>query len=53
MHTVNHAFFKALLFLGAGAVIHSFQDQQEHHVVILPNSGQSLKLKLQQLKGNF
>lgn len=29
MHTVNHAFFKALLFLGAGAVIHSFQDQQE------------------------
>jgi NADH-ubiquinone oxidoreductase chain 5 len=29
MHTVNHAFFKALLFLGAGAVIHSFADQQE------------------------
>jgi len=29
MHTVNHAFFKALLFLGAGAVIHSFQDQQD------------------------
>jgi NADH-ubiquinone oxidoreductase chain 5 len=28
-HTVNHAFFKALLFLGAGAVIHSFQDQQD------------------------
>lgn len=26
-HTVNHAFFKALLFLGAGAVIHSFGDQ--------------------------
>jgi len=29
MHTVNHAFFKALLFLGAGAVIHSFADQQD------------------------
>lgn len=28
-HTVNHAFFKALLFLGAGAVIHSFQDDQD------------------------
>lgn len=28
-HTVNHAFFKALLFLGAGAVIHSFNDQQD------------------------
>jgi NADH-ubiquinone oxidoreductase chain 5 len=28
-HTVNHAFFKALLFLGAGAVIHSFGDQQD------------------------
>jgi len=29
LHTVNHAFFKALLFLGAGAVIHSFADQQD------------------------
>nr|YP_010759108.1 NADH dehydrogenase subunit 5 [Hericium alpestre]WEX32022.1 NADH dehydrogenase subunit 5 [Hericium alpestre] len=29
MHVVNHAFFKALLFLGAGAVIHSFADQQD------------------------
>ena len=28
-HTVNHAFFKALLFLCAGAVIHSFADQQD------------------------
>ena len=28
-HTVNHAFFKAWLFLGAGAVIHSFSDQQD------------------------
>ena len=28
-HTVNHAFFKALLFLAAGAVIHSFNDQQD------------------------
>src|SRR5580658_1898298 len=29
LHVVNHAFFKALLFLGAGAVIHSFADQQD------------------------
>lgn len=29
MHTVNHAFFKALLFLGAGAVIHSFSEEQD------------------------
>ena len=28
MHVINHSFFKALLFLGAGAVIHSFADQQ-------------------------
>ena len=28
-HVINHAFFKALLFLGAGAVIHSFSDQQD------------------------
>jgi len=29
MHVANHAFFKALLFLGAGAVIHSFADEQD------------------------
>ena len=29
MHVINHAFFKALLFLGAGAVIHSFADNQD------------------------
>nr|YP_007476122.1 NADH dehydrogenase subunit 5 [Cantharellus cibarius]AGE93543.1 NADH dehydrogenase subunit 5 [Cantharellus cibarius] len=28
-HMVNHAFFKALLFLAAGAVIHSMADQQD------------------------
>jgi NADH-ubiquinone oxidoreductase chain 5 len=28
-HLVNHAFFKALLFLCAGAVIHSFHDEQD------------------------
>ena len=28
-HLVNHAFFKALLFLAAGAVIHAMQDQQD------------------------
>ncbi|HUE61329.1 MAG TPA: NADH-quinone oxidoreductase subunit L, partial [Acidimicrobiales bacterium] len=28
-HTVMHAFFKALLFLGAGAVIHALHDQQD------------------------
>ena len=29
MHVINHAFFKALLFLGAGAIIHSVSDQQD------------------------
>jgi NADH-quinone oxidoreductase subunit L len=28
-HLWNHAFFKALLFLGAGAVIHAFFDEQD------------------------
>lgn len=28
-HLVNHAFFKALLFLGAGAIIHSFYGEQD------------------------
>lgn len=28
-HLVNHAFYKALLFLGAGAVIHSMADNQD------------------------
>ena len=29
MHVANHAFFKALLFLGAGAIIHSVSDEQD------------------------
>lgn len=28
-HVMTHAFFKALLFLGAGSVIHSMQNQQD------------------------
>ena len=28
-HTVNHAFFKAMLFLSAGGVIHSFAEEQD------------------------
>lgn len=28
-HLYNHAFFKALLFLGAGVVIHAFADEQD------------------------
>src|SRR5210317_191105 len=28
-HLTNHAFFKALLFLGAGAVIHAVNDEQD------------------------
>ena len=27
-HLFTHAFFKALLFLGSGSVIHSFKDKQ-------------------------
>ena len=28
-HLMNHAFFKALLFLGAGSVIHAVSDEQD------------------------
>jgi len=28
-HLTNHAFFKALLFMGAGAVIHALQGEQD------------------------
>ena len=28
-HLFTHAFFKALLFLGAGSVIHAFKDEQD------------------------
>jgi NADH-ubiquinone oxidoreductase chain 5 len=28
-HLINHAFFKALLFLTAGAIIHSFHNEQD------------------------
>ena len=28
-HLLSHAFFKALLFLGAGSVIHSMSDEQD------------------------
>ena len=28
-HLANHAFFKALLFLGAGSVIHAVADEQD------------------------
>jgi NADH:ubiquinone oxidoreductase subunit 5 (subunit L)/multisubunit Na+/H+ antiporter MnhA subunit len=28
-HLVNHAFFKALLFLSAGSIIHSLSDEQD------------------------
>ncbi|MCU4183173.1 NADH-quinone oxidoreductase subunit L [Acidiferrimicrobium sp. IK] len=28
-HMINHAFFKALLFLGAGSVIHALHDEQD------------------------
>jgi NADH-quinone oxidoreductase subunit L len=30
-HLMTHAFFKALLFLGAGAVIHAMSDEQDMH----------------------
>jgi NADH-quinone oxidoreductase subunit L len=30
-HLMTHAFFKALLFLGAGSVIHAMNDQQDMH----------------------
>jgi len=33
-HLVNHAFFKALLFLGAGSVIHALVDEQDLRKVV-------------------
>jgi NADH-quinone oxidoreductase subunit L len=30
-HLMTHAFFKALLFLGAGSVIHAMKDEQDMH----------------------
>lgn len=30
-HLANHAFFKALLFLSAGSIIHSMSDEQDMH----------------------
>jgi len=41
-HLSNHAFFKALLFLGAGAVIHAINDEQD----IRKFGGLKLKLPL-------
>jgi NADH-ubiquinone oxidoreductase chain 5 len=38
LHTVLHAFFKALLFLSAGVIIHSLNDEL-FKALILPNSG--------------
>lgn len=32
-HFFNHAFFKALLFLGAGAIIHSVYGEQDSEVI--------------------
>jgi NADH-quinone oxidoreductase subunit L len=32
-HLVTHAFFKALLFLGAGSVIHGMHDEQDMHAM--------------------
>jgi NADH-ubiquinone oxidoreductase chain 5 len=29
-HIINHAFFKALLFLAAGSVIHAMADEQDY-----------------------
>jgi len=42
-HLINHAFFKALLFLSAGAVIHALADQQDMRrmgglVLLLPKT---------------
>ena len=31
-HLVNHAFYKGLLFLGAGAVIHAVNDNQDQPI---------------------
>ena len=40
-HLLNHAFFKALLFLGAGSIIHALSDEQDSRkmgglVIVMP-----------------
>lgn len=36
-HLINHAFYKGLLFLGAGAVIHAVVDNQDQLLKFLSN----------------
>jgi NADH-quinone oxidoreductase subunit L len=53
---VNHAFFKALLFLCAGALIHAIRDEQDlrrrgGNVAAMPISGAVLVLGAWSLLG--
>ncbi len=41
-HLITHAFFKALLFLGSGSVIHGMHDEQD----ILKMGGLRTKMKI-------
>lgn len=47
-HVINHAYYKALLFLSVGVIIHTMNDEQ--FVLISPNPGQFLKLKIQRVR---
>jgi NADH-ubiquinone oxidoreductase chain 5 len=42
-HLVNHAFFKALLFLGAGVLIHLFNNQDIRRFSALNSKGEQLR----------
>lgn len=43
---MNHAFFKALLFLSAGSIIHSMADNQDQVLCNLKNIKSSNTIKL-------
>ena len=43
-HLMNHAFFKALLFLSAGAIIHAIHDEQDMRKMGALNRGASVHL---------
>jgi len=56
-HLFNHAFFKALLFLGAGSVIHALSDDQDLRkygalINFMPLTGASMTIASLSLAGS-
>jgi NADH-ubiquinone oxidoreductase chain 5 len=48
-HLMNHAFFKALLFLSAGAIIHAMHDEQDMRKMGALNRYYPLRIRLRLL----